>query len=433
MNKGIHLGLGRITSLLRSLGDPHLATPIIHVAGTNGKGSVCAYLESIFRRSGLRVGRFISPHLVEVRDCISVKGQTISRPAYDEAKKLVEDANSRNEIQASSFELLTATAYLAFQRETRPPLDLAIIEVGMGGTTDATNLCPNPLATVITPIDMDHQAFLGNTPAEIASVKAGIIKRGVPCVVSPQKYPEAMATVQRIAASQEAPLIEVTPARQVSAPQTASASHTVEEIAVVSYREQELQFKLPLKGSYQLVNVATAVAAVQAVAELPNLAWADRLTPEAVKEGIETTRWPGRLDWLEVEGRQILLDGAHNPASIQELQSYLASLPPRPTTLVCSVSAPRDPSLLLDPLLGGQTQKSIRQVIAVPFTIPEGMPWVKPVELSTIVEHAQKLHVKAHKAATVAEAIQGAPPGRLVICGSLYLVSDVYRLVDKTL
>jgi len=291
MSKGIHLGLERITALLRSLGDPQLATPVVHVAGTNGKGSVCAYLESIFRESGLQVGRFTSPHLVEVRDCITIKGRTISRAAYEESRRLVETADAKDKIQASSFELLTATAFLAFKRE-HPPLDLAVVEVGMGGRTDATNVCPKPLATVITPIDMDHQAFLGNTPAEIASVKGGIIKRGVPCIVSPQAYGEAMAALETIARSQDTTLIEVDPSRTLASlpSQQSDRSHKLAATVKAHFNGQVIEARLPLQGAYQLANVATAIETVAAISQQSDVPWKHCLTAEALRTGIEGTR-----------------------------------------------------------------------------------------------------------------------------------------------
>lgn len=419
MSKGITLGLARITRLLDVLGNPHLAVPIIHVAGTNGKGSVCAYIDSILRASGFRVGRFTSPHLVDVRDSITLQGKPVLEADYRKAVTKIEDANAKYKVEASPFEMLAATAFQTF-KDSHPPLDVAVIEVGMGGSTDATNVCPNPLVTAIASIDMDHQAFLGNTIEEIATVKAGIIKHDRPCILAPQNYPEAAEAVRTVAEQQEAPVIEVS-----------SSAISTDGISQFSFRGTSIDVRLPLLGSYQGANAATAVSAVEALCQSIELEKAARITPATVKTGLESTRWPGRLDWVEHEGQKLLLDGAHNPASIKELANFLQTLPPKPSTFVVGLSAPRDPLGLLEPLVAAHADGQL-QVVATGFTQPEGMPWVSAVNPSDIAQAAKSLGIQAQAANTVQEALsitKRHPNNRIVICGSLYLVADTYRLL----
>ncbi|KAK9895151.1 FolC bifunctional protein [Cystobasidium minutum MCA 4210] len=420
MSKGITLGLARITQLLNTLGNPHLAVPIIHVAGTNGKGSVCAYIDSILRASSLKVGRFTSPHLVHVRDSITLQGKPLSESEYLSAHTKVEDANKKHDVQASPFELLAATAFQSF-KDADPPLDLAVVEVGMGGSTDATNVCPRPLVTAITSVDMDHQAFLGNTVQEIATVKAGIIKQGRPCILAPQAHAEATEAVRNVARRLEAPLLEI------------SATSTSSTTTHLSFCNQPLEVKLPLLGSYQAANATTAVAAVEALLQTVDASKAGCITAETVKIGLESTRWPGRLDCIEYQGINMLLDGAHNPASIDELANYLKSLSPKNTTFILALSSPRDPLALLKPLVSALSGQEIT-VMATNFSQPEGMPWVSAVDPSEVAKAAQSLGIQAQVTQNVKEAlslVKNLPDRQIVICGSLYLVADTYRLLES--
>ena len=419
MTKGIRLGLACIKSLLTSLGDPHLAVPIIHVAGTNGKGSVCAYLDSILRASGLRVGRFTSPHLTQVRDCITLLGKTIEEQAYKEIRDHVQDTSKSKQINASSFELLTATAFEAFRR-VDPPLDLAIVEVGVGGETDATNVCPRPVVTVITAIDLDHQALLGDTVPKIARIKAGIMKKGVSCILAPQAYQEANAVVSIVAQQLDAPLYQAQAAEMVDPSLQLASFHM---------GDGTVQARLPLVGAYQCGNAATAVQAVDVLRKSGRLAGAAKITSQTIKQGLEATKWPGRLDWITLNGRRALLDGAHNVASIKALRNYLDGLPPRPITFVLALSAPRRAIALLQPLFQGMTGPV--EVIAVEFSKPEGMPWVKPIMPAEIVEAAGTMQVHARAASSLDEAIGMVGDDDVVVfCGSLYLIADVYRLLE---
>lgn len=462
MSPSISLGLHRINRLLSSLSSPHLRVPIVHVAGTNGKGSICAYLDSILRASGFSVGRFTSPHLVEPRDSITLNGQPISANDFRLRSQAVDAADAKDKIGASSFEKLTATAFETFSKAAAAgSLDLAVVEVGMGGLGDATNVCSseNTLASVITPIDLDHQAFLGDTVEEIAKIKAGIVKRRVPVMVAKQGHASVGGVVKDVAAASGSDAFFVDSgatldpkANTLTCSRLSPDGRT--ERAVLSVSE------LPLPGAFQVDNAATAAQTALLLAShphsqsiLPSLK--DRITSETIARGIATTRWRGRAEWIEVprsalgidasngqSAVRILVDGAHNPSAAAALYSYLASLPPAPLSIVLALSHPRDPTSLLVPLLGtsssgaGVSQGPVR-LFATSFSPPEGMPWVRPVAPETILTSVADLVEPAGAEADVPEAIkaavrQGRPGERILVCGSLYLVADAIRWAAST-
>jgi len=460
MSSSITLGLHRINRLLLSLSSPHLRLPIIHVAGTNGKGSVCAYLESILRSSGYSVGRFTSPYLVEPRDSITIDGTPISASDFRARWSDVEKINEKENVGASAFEQLTATAFLAFARQAEsgdPPLDLAVVEVGMGGTGDATNVCPSKstLVSVITPVELDHQAFLGSTVEEIAKAKAGIIKEGVPVVVGKQAHASVEGVVGDTARAARS---EVTFVKSEDA--VAGAEAGTSEINLRSSPAASILCRIPLPGAFQIDNASTAASVATTLSShphplslLPSLK--SRLTPDSIRRGIEATRWRGRADWIDIPsaafsddgdgdaGVKILVDGAHNPSAAAALHSYLTSLPPAPTSLILALSNPRDPTAILKPLLSGTgASRSISEgpirLYATTFSAVEGMPWVKPLPTSDILSSTSSLAahgidiVPSGSSDTVAEAVkmavkEGRKGERIVVCGSLYLVADAVR------
>lgn len=286
---GIHLGLERIEQLLADLGNPHHQVPIIHVAGTNGKGSVCAYLSSILAAAGYKVGRYISPHLVDWRERICINNVWISSADLVRALQTVESVVVA-EALPTQFELLTAAMWWYFAQSK---VDVAVIETGLGGRLDATNVCDRPLVAVITSISRDHWQRLGDSLEAIASEKAGIIKPHCPVVVG--ELPAAAATVMaHKAASCQAPITWVKP--------------------------QLLDYPIPLLGQHQIMNAAIAIAAIKS---LQNQGWL--INDQAISSGIEQTQWQGRLQWAEYQSQPILLDGAHNQAAALCLRTFVDS------------------------------------------------------------------------------------------------------------
>lgn len=290
-------GLERITRVLDALGAPHRTGRYVHVAGTNGKGSTCAMIEAGLRATGLRTGLYTSPHLVEPTERIRIVGQTICREKFAEAFSEVHDAAERMlqkrelDFHPTYFETVTAMAFLTFAREN---LDMVVLEVGMGGRLDATNVVLPALA-VITPVDFDHQTFLGNTLAQIAAEKAGILKPGVPAVFAEQP-PEA-ETVLRAHAKGPYTLSRDWPIRGLEL--TARGSR---------FRMRDLEVVCPLAGEHQVENARTAAIALHELGASP--------------AGISGTSWPGRLERVS-DRPEIILDGAHNPAGTRALVKYI--------------------------------------------------------------------------------------------------------------
>lgn len=483
---GISLGLARITTLLRSLKSPHLALPIIHVSGTNGKGSISSYIASILAQSGLRVAKFNSPHLVDEWDCLEIAGETISQSVFESVRRDVARTNDKDAIGATSFELLTATAFEVFRRQHQlQPLDLAVVEVGMGGLTDATNVVPasHTLLSVVAAIELDHQKFLGDTIAEIARVKGGIIKEGTAVVLTKQEHPEVEQVMKEIVdetggtlyCAGEATLVDESDSTQQSDPPSPLVS-----LSLAPYSSHppstsptpvptQIHARLPLPGSYQRVNAAAAILAIQILRTSPRtlsmVPSSSNITDRAISKGVEATRWRGRLDWIQLSlpassptprqlsgstiatsirntTRKILLDGAHNPSSAIHLATYLASVPAHlsPTTLIIALSSPRPPLSILLPLL---ESTGITKIVTTEFTRPDGMEWISPTPASEIAGLARSTSgagegkigrkLEVVETANVEEALLGlAEKDKVVIAGSLYLVADVYRLIRRT-
>lgn len=478
---GISLGLTRIHRLLALLRSPHLATPVVHIAGTNGKGSVSAYLSSILSQSRLAVGRFNSPHLVDEWDCIQLYGRAVDARLFYKAKEEVERVSAREGVGATSFEVLTATAFSLFAR-ARPPLDVAVVEVGMGGSEDATNVVPaeKTLLSVVTAVELDHQKFLGDTVGEIATVKAGIARQGGDVVLSVQAHDEATAAVRRVAAERGARVwqageavvvsgVEAKESLDTGAPPTYPppplAAIPLEATSVIPPLDSQsshppVTARLPLPGSYQLQNSATAVLAAQVLRSLPRtlslLPSLSHITDDSICSGVEATRWPGRLSWetyASSSGRQVplLLDGAHNPSSAALLASYLSTISPavRPRTLIFALSAPRDPVDVVRPLVralaAGRAREQRLQVVCCGFSTPVGMEWVRSTPASELAAAVERIVGEeapgtgfrvveapdAEAALRLAADERTQAEGSVVVAGSLYLVADAMRMLRR--
>src|SRR5687768_2859276 len=301
---GIKLGLDNIRAILAALGHPEQAWPSIHIGGTNGKGSVAAMVERALRASGLRTGRYTSPHLDRIEERVAINGTPIDRATFEavtaDVLSAVDHSLSRRSlgggglaVMPTFFEVSTAVAFEIFRRE---PVQVAVVEVGLGGRFDATNVL-TPKITAITSIALDHERHLGNTRSEIAFEKAGIAKPGVPMVVG--RLPaEAAARVASVVADIGATLVE--------AHATATGRHYP-------------PLTLALPGRHQLENAAVAVAILERWSELMS-----HVPTEAIVTGLTECEWPARLEWLRMPGGgEVLIDAAHNPAGAEALASYL--------------------------------------------------------------------------------------------------------------
>ncbi|MDJ1182553.1 bifunctional folylpolyglutamate synthase/dihydrofolate synthase [Roseofilum casamattae] len=397
------LGLDRIKALLAALGNPHHRIPMVHVAGTNGKGSVCAYLSSIFATAGYRVGRYTSPHLIDWTERICINGEPIAMETLHQVLVQVLDAAGTVEAP-TSFELLVAAAWLYFAQSG---CDLAVMEVGLGGRLDATNVCDRPLAAIIVSIGWDHAQILGPTLADIAREKAGILKPGCPAIIGPVP-PEAKQAIDTCVARVNCLPIEPEPA-----------------IDLGNGRAQygNIQYSLPLEGKHQLSNSALAIAAMQV---LDPQKW--QISADAIAEGIARTRWRGRLQWSYWQDYPLLVDGAHNPESAIALRDYLDS-----SDRIQS----KDASITW--VMGMLTKKShhdIFQTLLRPgdtlYLVP--VPNHRTASPEELAELAQTLQPQLKSCETYPDlgkaldaAVLSSPP-TIVLCGSLYLVGYYFSL-----
>jgi dihydrofolate synthase/folylpolyglutamate synthase len=308
-------GLANITILAEDLGQPQRCSPCAHIAGTNGKGSTAAMLESILRAAGLRTGLYTSPHLERINERIRINGENISdedfAAAWSRVHSSIESLMAAGILTAhpTFFECITAVAFLTFAQH---PVDFAIYEVGLGGRLDATNIV-EPEVAIITPIDFDHENFLGHSIEEIAAEKAGIIKPGA-WVVSASERPEARAVIARRCAEMDARLLEVDATARAEDVQSERGSYS--GLAAFTHSRKKLVLAPRLPGRFQIRNALTAAVAARLLAErgFP-------LPYSALERGIATANWPGRLERLATEP-DLYLDGAHNPAGARELLKF---------------------------------------------------------------------------------------------------------------
>lgn len=417
--KKIDLSLGRMQSILARLGHPEKKLPpVIHIAGTNGKGSTVAVLRAIAEAAGHRVHVYTSPHLVRFAERIRVAGQLITEPALTELLERVEAAAGNDPI--TFFEVTTAAAFLAF---SETPADLCILEVGLGGRLDATNVIDKPAAVGITPVSIDHQQFLGDRLQQIAAEKAGIIKTGAPLIVGPQKK-VGLQVIKDIASNMNVvPLLYGEDWHVSSKPRHTGLLY--EDLrGVIDLPEP------PLVGAHQVMNtgMATAIARAQTAIAIPDA---------AIRAGIGWTRWPARLQELKEtslndllpEGSDLWLDGGHNPAAGETLRTFLQHVNPveRSVMLVVGMMNSKDAAGFLKPFTG-----LVDQVVAVSVPGEEGA--ASPGNLAAAATDAGINGVIAKDVESAVRMISSTSrperPPFVIICGSLYLAGSVLRQVN---
>ncbi|WP_055075121.1 folylpolyglutamate synthase/dihydrofolate synthase family protein [Pseudanabaena sp. 'Roaring Creek'] len=414
---GIHLGLECIQQLLDSLGNPQHQIPVIHVAGTNGKGSVCAFLLSILQAAGYRVGRYTSPHLIDWRERITINGEWISRQDLFVALNQVEAAIAPN-LPPTQFEVITAAMWWYFAEQK---VDIAILETGLGGRLDATNVCDRPLVCAITSIGMDHCQQLGDTLAAIASEKAGIIKPQCPVVIA-ENDPEAIAALQKKVTECHAPVVWVKAARRTDA----GAIY------------QDFVYPLPLQGNHQLINSAVAIAAVRV---LQNQGW--QISDEAIRGGMANTQWAGRLQWMEFnfhgKRRKILIDGAHNVAAAQYLRQFVdEAFPQQRKRWIVGILNTKDRLGILKELLDADDLLFPVPVPSPATTSPQDLADLatsifKGYPNSRYPLHSPKFYPSLELGLEAAFADGGEERENepIVLCGSLYLVGEFLNRVNS--
>lgn len=400
-------GLGRMRALLRALGDPQRGRKFVHVAGTNGKGSTCACIASVLRAAGYRVGLNTSPYLMTFHERIQVNGALISD---EELASLAEEIRPAAEAMAehpTEFELITAIALLHFCRKD---CDISVLEVGLGGALDASNVIDVPEAAVLTAMGMDHVALLGPAQADVAAAKAGIIKPGGD-VVSYGECPEADGVFRRACKERGAVLTEVDFSRL--RPRSFGLDGSQFDFAPYG------NLYLPLTGAYQLKNAATAITALEV---LRKKGW--RVSEEALRRGLAQVRWPGRFEVLRRDP-VFLLDGAHNAHGMTAAAESLGALfPRRKIVFVLGLLADKDVSAMLDALA-----PLAKQV----FTLRPDSP--RAMEAEALMSLLAERGVPARACGTAEEGVRSAmeAAGRSgIVCalGSLYLSGDIRRAVE---
>src|SRR3974390_593103 len=413
--KRIDLSLGRIERLLAALDHPEgKLPPVIHVAGTNGKGSTVAFLRAILEAAGLRAHVYTSPHLVRFNERFRLGG--IGLVSDDELAAVMEECERANAgAPITVFEITTAAGMLLFSRH---PADVLVMEVGLGGRLDATNVIPEALATVITRVSIDHTDFLGDTLDKIAAEKAGVLKRNTSGIVAAQ-HRDALSVIERQAARLNAPL------RIAGEDFTAT-----EERGRLVYQDEAGLLDLPaprLYGRHQYENAGLAIAALRATNRF-------RIPPAAFEAGMTKAEWParmnrlshGRLVELAPEGSEVWLDGGHNPDGGRVIAAALADLEervPRPVVMIAGMLASKDCDGFLRNFTG-----LARRLIAVPVPASE-----KGVPAEELAERARNIGPPATSRGTLDGAFEAVrkldldPPPRILITGSLYLAGDVLR------
>ncbi|ANF55625.1 bifunctional folylpolyglutamate synthase/dihydrofolate synthase [Brevundimonas naejangsanensis] len=410
----IDLSLDRMRALCAALGDPQdRLPPVVHVAGTNGKGSTVALIRAIAEAAGLRVHAYTSPHLVRFNERIRLAGRLIEDDALNAILDRVEAAMAQTGGQATVFESTTAAGFLAM---SETPADLAIVEVGLGGSLDATNVIARPLLSVITPVDLDHAEFLGTSIEGVAGEKAGILKAGARGVVARQSE-AAMAVIARRAAEVGSPLTVMGVDFDAWA-----------ERDGLAYQDPERFLDLPapaLAGAHQFDNAGVAVAAALEL-DLPEA---------AIAEGLKAVRWPARMqrltagpyaDKAQKVDAELWLDGGHNPHAARALARALSdrqARAPRPTALIVGILANKD---------AGGFFEALKGIDAQVFTVGFEGAAAEPEALAAV---AQGRGFGAMAAGSVDAALDRAlalGAGRVVICGSLYLAGEVLGASRET-
>jgi dihydrofolate synthase/folylpolyglutamate synthase len=408
--KVVKWDLARMRTLLTALGDPHRRGRFVHVAGTNGKGSTCAMLESALRTSGLRTGLYTSPHLMSPRERIVIAGEKIPEAewvaAFTEVHSAAERMLAADRIDAhpSFFETVTAMAFVAF---ARGGVEMVVLETGLGGRLDATNVV-DPEISVITPVDFDHEAFLGSSIESIAAEKAGILKPGRPAVFSAQR-PEALRVLEKRALELD---IEV---RHSSGWRVEDAQYGRNGSRFTLIADEEIPIECPLAGLHQVENARTAVTALARLG----------IPSAAIRSGIASAIWPGRLERFPGPPETIL-DGAHNPAGARALADYIRRFfAGEPVRLI----------------FGAMRDKAVDEVTNTLFPLAEEIILTAPAQpralhpgsLVELLGETEK--ARAHVTESVREALQLAAerdmtrPMTTFVSGSLFLVGEARELL----
>ena len=385
--KTAKLGLERIQAVLRALGNPERAYRVVHVAGTNGKGSTCAMIDAGLRAAGVRSGLFTSPHLTEPTERIQIDGIPVSQRQFSKAFDVVHEAAEKLPLDAhpSYFETVAAMAFWLFRENG---VETAVVEVGLGGRLDATNVV-EPALTVITPVDLDHQVYLGDTIELIAAEKAGILKKSVPSVFAKQR-PEAAAILEARAA-------------ELGIPARRAAEFKIRDLEMDARGSRFSGIEVPLAGEHQIDNAATAALVLEMLGVSP--------------KGIAETRWPGRLEQIS-PNPDIVLDGAHNPAGARALARYIERF------------YDRRPGRKRWMIFGAMRDKAVSEIGGILFPLADELILTAPATARAAApEELLQLAGRGRAVANIGEALdivarEASADDAIFITGSLFLVGE---------
>ncbi|SCU94626.1 LADA_0G09824g1_1 [Lachancea dasiensis] len=419
----IELGLSRISKLLAYFGNPQNRFNVLHVAGTNGKGSVCSILQSVLQTNSVyQVGKFTSPHLIHITDCISINGRPITTNDFHGIKEQIREANEHYQFGCTEFELLTCTAFRYFQLKE---CNWCVLEVGLGGRLDATNSCSGPGKICgITKVGMDHQNLLGDTLGKISFEKAGIIVPGVEFVAVDGTNDTKVLDVIR----QQIALVGASSA--FSDPQLAND-------AIKTFSWGSIDRKMvPLNGDYQASNLAVALSMLDYLQRKCKIS----ISKDQLKHGLKNVRWPGRLQdavYSTAIGHKqlkLLIDGAHNGdaavALARHIEQRIRGDESQPVTFVIAVTKGKTLDSLLGPLIKRQDR-----VVVTEFGPVEGMPWISAMKPSDLIPELRKYTENVSEQRDVCAALNDLSADStspIIVCGSLYLCGELLRLDNVT-
>jgi len=413
---GCNPGLSRIENLLKLLGNPHKAIKAVHIAGTNGKGSITAMISSILKGGGYRVGTYISPHLQSITERYLINGAKIEENVFADyvavIKENIEKMISAGMEKPSQFEALTALAFLYFKDMD---VDVAVVEVGLGGRYDATNVLDSVIS-IITSISYDHMDILGNTIEKIAYEKAGIIKRNQTTILYPQRYQEAEKVIEAVCQEQETSCIKVSPKDVLQ-----KGFGLDGQIMDYSYNGEIFRdIKLPLLGDHQLLNAAVAITAAVKLKELGY-----EISENSIRKGIENVKWPGRLSIISKDPFMII-DGAHNEDGIYALSKALKKYF-------------HDKEIVM--IIGMLRDKNHRDSISMLGPLASKIIATEPMSeralsASELAEEAKEHCSEVYAIPSITQAIEKAKDiadnnSIILICGSLYLIGEVYNIISN--
>ncbi|MEE0205162.1 MAG: folylpolyglutamate synthase/dihydrofolate synthase family protein [Oscillospiraceae bacterium] len=407
--RGSKPGLERISEMMEQLGNVQEDLKFIHIAGTNGKGSVSAMLSSVLTAAGYRTGLFISPYIMRFNERMQVNGMPISDEELAEIVAEVQPVAESMAERPTEFEIITAAAFLWFARQK---CDIVVLETGLGGRLDATNLISKNVCAVITNLGMDHTEYLGNTLGEIAGEKCGILKPGCP-VVAYRSAPEAMKVIRARAKELECPV--------------RTADFGKIKALSADLQGQTFQYKqfpeltVHLLGAHQLKNAAVAL---ETISVLRKAGW--EIPDEAVVQGMDATRWPGRFEVLQ-DNPLVIVDGAHNPQGVESLIAAVKEyLPGQHIVCVTGVLADKDWKPMMDRL-----KTVVSDFVAVTPDSPRALGNVRLARYLTDREHWVSVADDVEKGLTGALERAKATGGMVLACGSLYMAADVRRFFGR--